>query len=86
MFIQAALLFLQTILHSTNLKAGNIERDTYPQPFYCNFDNTCLFSVHACANIKQVPGYKETYLGVQLLDSYLDNWLSVPALHIILYT
>ena len=77
-----ALMLLQTILQAKKLVTQS--KTLIHNHFISNFDITCLFC--ACANIKQVPGYKETYLGVQLLDSYLDNWLSVPALHIILYT
>ena len=47
MFIQAALVFLQIIPHSTRQKTGNTEQVTYQPPFYCNFDFTCLVSAHA---------------------------------------
>ena len=41
-------------------KAGNMEQDSYQLPFYCIFDFQ-VFGFCACANIKHVPRYKETY-------------------------
>ena len=39
-----------------------------------------VFGFCACANIKRVPGYKETDPDVQFADTYPDNWASIPAL------
>ena len=39
-----------------------------------------MFGFCTCANIKRVPGYKETDLDVQFTDNYLDNWVSISAL------
>ena len=77
MFIQARLMFLQIILHSTSLKAGNTEQDTYQLPFYCNFDFTSLVSAHA----QTINEYPDTKRQIWMFgDNYPDNWVSVPAL------
>ena len=39
-----------------------------------------LFGFCTCANIKRVPGYKETDPNVQFMDNYPDNRVSVPSL------
>ena len=41
-----------------------------------------MFDFCACANIKRVPGYKETDPDVQFVDNYLYNRASVPPLRI----
>ena len=39
-----------------------------------------MFGFCTCANIKRVPGYKETDPDVQFTDNYPDNPVFVPAL------
>ena len=74
MFIQAALVFLQIILHSTSQKSWYL-----PTTILLQF-RFHMFGFCACTNIKQVPRYKETDPDVQFADNYLDNWVLVPAL------
>ena len=73
MFIQAALVFLQIILHYTShLSTAN--------SYFFAISISPVFGFCECANIKRVPGYKET--DVQLADNRPDNRVSIPALNI----
>ena len=75
MFIQAALVFLRIVLHSTS---SSTEQDTYQVH---NFGFTLMVSVHAQTlnEYIHVYGYKKkTDPHVQFMDP--DNQVSVPAL------
>ena len=78
--MQAALVFLQSFCTLQAQKAGKTKQGSYQLPFYFH-----VFGFCTCANIKQVPGYKETDPDVQFTCNYPDNWVSIPALkHILL--
>ena len=72
MFIQAALVFLQIVLHSSSQKSWWNRAWHLPTAILLHF-RFHMFGFCTCANIKRIPGYKEPGLDVQ----FTDNWVAL---------